>query len=231
MGASTKAGPGSAATWLGLACRGWKGQCGRGHPARRRARGHLSAHVSMFCFCARSGMGSAPLDPRLLGFPWSSSPLQALLPLEPCPLPPRVLLLGPADGSLHTAPIPAPASLQVPPAWVSARSAREGRAVPGPSAATGGLHGPLADAPGRLVPRCPVQAGRTRGTSPVSPLGQIPQAAWCGDGANGPRAPHPCMISWRASSCPCSYSLSPWCPRQGETGQVSISGSSKSAFF
>lgn len=114
----------------------WSRSAWEGTPVRKGARGHLSAQVSTFRFCARSGMGegmpaSAPLDPSLPGCPWSSSPLQALLSLDPwprglqnvaLPLPPCVLLPGPADGSLHRAPAPTPASLQVPPARGSAWS-------------------------------------------------------------------------------------------------------------
>lgn len=165
-------------------------------------------HLPLLCpLRDREGMpASAPLDPSLPGCPWSSSPLQALLSLDPWPrglqnvallLLPCALLPGPADGSLHRAPVPTPASLQVPPARGSARA---GRAVPGPSAALGSQHGPLADMmPDRLVPRCQSMLEEPDALPPC-PLwsrarggvwGQTPRATWYGHWAPGPRAPYP----------------------------------------
>lgn len=138
----------------------------------------------------------------------SGEPPSASSPFPHCPL-------GPRPG---TSPCPQPPRPSASSRCPSQEAGQPGRAGWGlvPSAAPGNLPRPSVDTGERSVPRCPVQARRAAGASPVSSLvggrrvwGQIPPGCplWrAGPTGGQATVPTPCL----------GHLLSPWCWRPGK---------------
>lgn len=208
-GASTRARAGCAATWLRLACRCWRVPCGRGQLGRGRQSGREQGGI---CQHRSAPSASVPAQgwgrvcqPLLLWIPVCQGVLGApphcrpSCPWIPGPVASRMWPSPSLRASCSRAQLTAPCTEPPPPHQPPSRCLQRG-AVPGPSADPGSLRGPLADAmPERLVPRCPVHAGGTGCTVPMSSL--EPGPGW-GVGTNTPGRLVRTLGPWTQSTAP-----------------------------